>query len=142
MSSKISVSITISGDDLNFDECTNIVGVAPSNTFVRKYHYDSSLVPVCQWSYTTQKIELESINDAVTILLKKLEPSLPQISIFANTRDYQIEFACSVDVYEDRPLYELSCETITHLAVLRARFSMEIHDFTEAAPARAIKGSD
>ena len=130
MSSKISASITISGDSLDFDQCSEAMGVQPSSVFERPYDYDSSIVGARQWSLETEKLELESVDDAIACLLKILPP-ISEVSRFIEERGYDLEVVCSVDVYEDRPLYELSKETIAKLFCLKARFSMEIHDFTE-----------
>jgi hypothetical protein len=130
MSSKIMASIVISGDEMSFDACSKAVGLDPTTTFVRPYDYDSSLIAARQWCFATGKVELESIDDAVQALLSYL-PSMHSIADFATLGNYDVELICSVDVYEDRPLYELSKESIASLSRLRARFSMEIHDLTE-----------
>ncbi len=130
MSSKISASITISGDSLDFGQCSKALGVQPSSVFERPYDYDSAMVGARQWSLATEKSELESVDDAIDGLLK-LIPSVSKVSEFLEDGGYDLEIACSVDVYEDRPLYELSKETIEKLFCLKARFSMDIHDFTE-----------
>lgn len=122
--------MTISGDSLDFDQCSEAIGLQPSSVFERPYHYDSSMVGARQWSLVTDKSELESVDDAIAGLLK-LVPSVSKIVKFLAEGGYDLEIGCSIDVYEDRPLYELSNDTIEKLFSLKARFSMEIHDFSE-----------
>lgn len=130
MSSKISAALVISGDSLDFEECTKAVGVHPSRVFERTYDYDSELVPAKQWCLAAEKIELESVDDAVVGLLK-LVPSRERLFQFSEASAYDFEVACTIDVYEDRPLYELSKETIENLFHMKAGFSMEVHDYTD-----------
>ncbi len=42
MSSEVSASLTVSGEALDFEECTTAIGIHPTRTFVRSFDYDST----------------------------------------------------------------------------------------------------
>jgi len=131
MSSEISVSLTISGADLDFSHCTAAIGIAPTSTFVRKFDYDSSLVPEKQWTIECAKQRYETVDDATRLLLDKLSGLEENISAFASANSYKVEICCSIAIYEDRPLYELGNLTLKRLAKLNADFLMDIVDYSE-----------
>lgn len=131
MTSKISAALVISGDNLDFDTCTAAMGAEPTSTFVRDFDYDSTLVSARQWTYETPKDLSESVDDTLQILLQRFLSRLSAVRNYCTEHEYDVEISCSVDVYDDRPLYELSVNTVEVLSVLRARFSMEVHDYTD-----------
>jgi hypothetical protein len=130
MSSKLSAILSVSGESLDFQKCSQYIGLIATSNFERTYDYDSSLVPHRQWSFATEKVERESVDDAVVQLIQHI-PSIERLSEFAANNEYDIEIICQIDVYEDRPILELSNRTIQILCQLNARFSMDIHDYTE-----------
>ena len=131
MSSTISASITISGDEnLSFADCTKAVGVEPTKTFVRQFDYDDSVVGARQWSVGFSKQRFESINDAMKAALEKISGAEDRLVEFARRYNYAISISCCVTIYEERPLYELEPEVLQVLARLGATFLLDIIDYS------------
>ncbi len=124
MSSKISTSIAILGEDLDFAECSAAIGLKPTMEFVRKF--DSMVVPKHQWILKCEKQIFESTDDALKELFRKLSGVENRILAYARQHDYRIKISCNVTIREDRPVYELKMETVQKIAQLGASFGMDI----------------
>ena len=94
----IAASLTVRGDDLDFDECTRVVGIPPTDTFVRQFEYDSSVLAARQWSIESGREELESVDDAVAALLAVFGDRLGAVRDYAAGPGRSVRVCCSVHI--------------------------------------------
>jgi hypothetical protein len=130
MCSELSASLTISGDHLNFSECTTALGINPTQTWTRPYDYDSNVVPSKQWVFGFEKKVFDSVSDAVAELFQMIYGKEERILSFASNNGYRTTVTCSVAILEDRPLYDLATEQIVNIANIGAEFMMDIYDYS------------
>ena len=131
MSSLITASLAVDGDALDFDDCTRVVGIPPTDTFVRRFEYDSSVLAARQWCVESERAELESVDDAVAALFAVFGDRLGAVRDYAAGPGRGVSVSSTVIIHEDRPVYELSAATVRVLADLGAEFLLDIYDFSE-----------
>jgi hypothetical protein len=130
MGCTVSVSFSISGENLDFEDCTRSIGITPTRTFVRAFEYDSSVIPTHQWMIESDREPVQSIDDAVRIILDRIIGHEERIVRYAANHGCETQVFCSVIIYEQRPLYELCSETLQSLVVLKCRFAMDVLDYS------------
>lgn len=130
---RLSASLTLSGKRFDFDECTRSIGLRP----VAVWHPPSKSLnksldlPDAAWSCGFEKSPLYSVDDALRELLSTVWPKRIPIKECAEEKGLQISVDCNITIHEDRPIYELSPETMSKLVWFGADFGMDIFDYSE-----------
>lgn len=84
------------------------------------------------WKHGFNKRPFISIDDAVAEVLDAISPVRERVQQWSASNATQVGIECSVSIYNDRPIYELSAKTISRLADLRCGFVMDIFDYSGA----------
>jgi hypothetical protein len=72
-----------------------------------------------------------STDEAVNEILDAIWPARKAIREFAKLNAVDVGINCNVTIYEDRPAYELSTNTIDRLAQIGCGFGLDIFDYSE-----------
>lgn len=129
MPARITASVNLTGDEFDFESCSSAIGITATKTWKRKIP-PHPLVPAAAWSVGFTKQPFESVNDAVEAVLKLIENREDKIKAFASRAGLRISLSCSVNIDEERPVYDLSSDTMKRLSDLGANFIMDIFDYS------------
>lgn len=131
---EISAHFFIAGRDFDPHSVTTILGVEPTEVWrqERQELLSRRDLPTVCWKLGFKKQPFMSIDDAVGRVLGDIWPLRQRVLQWSEANSSQVGIECSVSIFEDRPVYELSAITIARLAELRCEFLLDIFDYTEA----------
>jgi len=127
---QISACFVISGNGFNTDECTRAIGREPTEIGHPK-EGERPEINDTEWIIDTGKLKLYSVDEVVSSLMEDVWPHRERIETFLKQTALKGSFCCFVTIFEERPLYELSEETMRKMAALGCDFSMDIYDYSE-----------
>jgi hypothetical protein len=125
----ISTTLCVGGDEFDADELTRILGIQPTEVWRQpriealKAYPDLSKFA---WNYKIARQQSWSLDDAVTRLTEIFNPVREQLMTFVNAHKLKVTIGCYVRSYGQRPLFELSANTVKHLADFNAELSIDI----------------
>ena len=131
-SPRITTTFVISGADLDPAGCTRRIGLEPTDVCAEA-KVTGRLVPSGEpyvrkpyWSIEFPKQKSYSTDEGLTRLLDLLWPKRVQIVEYLGQTGYKAAFVSSVTIEEDRPLYELSAETLKRLAYFNVGWGLDV----------------
>jgi hypothetical protein len=129
---EVTAHFFISGRDFDPLAVTDVLGIDPSEVW-RQHRPElkerPDLPTVC-WKYGFKKRRFVSIDDAVSEILEVIWPLRDRVQQWLASNAAQVGVECSVSIYNDRPIYELSATTISRLSELRCEFLLDIFDYS------------
>lgn len=126
----VECTFSLSGRDVDPDECLGEVGIEemtvwrPRSEHLRR----GTSLPNVALNFSVGPASFETLDDAVRLILARVEPVTDRIVACAAKHGLKASVICLVRVYTDRPLYELSPESMRGMAALGAEFSMDLID--------------
>ena len=126
----VECTFSLSGRDVDPDECLREIGLdtatvwRPRNERLRR----GTALPNVALNFSVGPAPFESIDDAVRLVLAQVAPATDRIVACAARQGLKASMTCLIKVYTDRPLYELSPESMRAMVVLGAEFSMDLID--------------
>ena len=122
----------ISGWDFDPGKCTLTIGLEPSEIWKQKHKHllDRRDVPNTSWNLGKQKQRKYSVSEAVDEVLDLSWPKRKEIIRLSRDKSFNVGVTCSITIYDDRPVYDLSLKTIKRLADLGCEFSLDIFDYS------------
>ncbi|HEX5418756.1 MAG TPA: DUF4279 domain-containing protein [Gammaproteobacteria bacterium] len=129
---QITAHFFISGRDFDPAAVTSVLGVDPSEVWRqerRELIARPDLPTVC-WKHGFKKKPFVSIDDAVAEVLEAIWPLRDRVQQWLASNATQAGIECSVSIYNERPIYELSATTISKLSDLRCEFVLDIFDYS------------
>ncbi len=131
MTSTISAFLTLSGRIADFKECSDAIGLRPTDTWTKAVL--SELLPEHSWSIGFEKERgLESLDDAVSQLLQLVTGHEDRIKRYAATRHLRVTVTCTVMIFDEHPVYELTDERVRAIADLGAGLLLDVLDYSDA----------
>lgn len=129
---ELTTYFSISGWDLDPESCTSALGLKPSEVWRQKHKHllDHKDLPSVSWSLGEKNQREFSVSKAVEAVLDLVWPARERVIRFVSGKNFIVGVTCSVTIYEDRPIYDLSKETISRLAVLDCEFCLDIFDYS------------
>jgi len=131
-SPRITTTFVITGEDLDPADCTRRIGLEPTDVCVEP-KVTGKLVPSGEpyvrkpyWSVELKKQSSYSTDAELKKLLDLLWPKRAPIVAYLKATGYEATFVSSVTIEEDRPLYELSAETLKRLAYFNVEWGLDI----------------
>ena len=130
---KITVWFVIAGDDFDAEACTAAIGIQPSSIWrqQRAELRERSDLNKMNWSFGVEKISDYSTDAVVKSVLDDVWPRRDAINKILGDNQLSAVLCCNITIYEDRPVYELSTDTMRRLVDLNAEFLMDIYDHSE-----------
>jgi uncharacterized protein DUF4279 len=130
---RISTHFYISGWDLDPDACTVEVGLEPSDVWRQKHDELRARadIPSVSWNIRRVRTDSYSVGESVDEILDLVWSSRERVKTFVNGKNVLVGVACSVTIQSDRPVYELSANTIRRLAELGCEFTLDIIDYSQ-----------
>lgn len=112
------------------EECTREIGLAPSFTKRRGFAPSPSHPPAREnhWSINTGWMELYSTDESLRLLLQIVWPVRDKVRAYCEHHGGKVGFVVAVEIRDDRPIYELSKESISMIASLDAECGFDIYD--------------
>lgn len=129
----ISTEFFVAGDSFDTEACTRLFGMNPTEVWRQKRQelVDRPDISNVAWLIRKSKRPLYSVDDAVNEVLDVVWPARQAIRDFADQNAVDIGINCNVTIYEDRPVYELSRQSINRLAQIGCSFGLDIFDYSE-----------
>ncbi len=121
-------------DDFDPASCTSAFGIAPTEVLVRGQLRPPPRPSVdrSEWRLEYRR-ESHDINEVFAQLLDSLWPHKDQVRGFVESKSLKVSFICHVKIFEDRPLYELSCTTLERMCYFSGDFGMDIFDLSASS---------
>lgn len=128
---RISTTLFIENETLDFVACTEAAGVEPTATNergIRGHWLPSGKTNVLPASWRVQVVHEPSleIDPCLAALLDLVYPRVDEIRRLLVDRDYEAGFLTSVTVFDEEPLYELSSSTLRRLAAFGLEWCLDI----------------
>lgn len=129
----INTFFEIAGDDLDPEECTRRIGLTPTEAEISGRSRPGGRLPVrvTHWTIKLEKRRVYTIDEPLTELLDILWPKRSKIMTFLLSQPFPATFGTNVTIYEDRPEYCLSPETIQRLAYFKSEYCLDIFDYRD-----------
>ena len=127
---EISACFVIGGMDIDPDEVTAAVGLEPTKVWhapevTRRHAPDINTV---EWQVALHHQRSYSTDEVVAAVLDTIWPQRDRIVAYLVRSGTNASMCCSVLIDEDRPVYELSAESVRRLAALGCEFGLDIFD--------------
>lgn len=129
---EITAHFFISGRDFDPGAVTRALGIDPTEVWHQKRQELKARVdlPTVCWKHGFKKKPFFSIDDAVAKVLDAIWPLRERVQEWSASNATQVGIECSVSIYNNRPVYELSAKTISRLSDLRCGFVLDIFDYS------------
>ncbi len=129
----ITSAFGIWGDELDPAECTLATGLTPTELEIKGQPRPGGRppVPVTNWGITLEKRRLYSLDKALSELLDLLWPQREKMLEFIASHSVSAIFSANVTIYQDRPEYNLSPDTLQRLAYFKVEFCLDIFDYRD-----------
>lgn len=128
----ITTTFVITGANLDPADCTRSIGLEPTDVCAEP-KVTGRLVPSGEpyvrkpyWSIELKKQQSYSTDEELKRLLDLLWPKRAEIVGYLEATGYEATFTSSVTIHEDRPLYELSAETLKRLAYFDVEWVLDV----------------
>ena len=128
---RITTTFCITGDPLNFAECTEAVGMEPTSIQEKRTRGRwlpsgrPNILPA-EWCLEVIHEPSYDVDQCVTELLDLIFPRVEQIKALLTREPYSAGFLTCVTVFEDRPIYSLSASNIKRLAAFNLSWDLDI----------------
>ena len=129
----ITTAFGIWGDQLDPTECTRITGLEPTEVEIKGQPRPGGRppVPVTNWGITLEKRRSFSIDQPLVELLDLLWPRRSNLLEFLSTHDVSSIFFSTITIYEERPEYCLSPDTLRRLSYFKTQYCLDIFNYSE-----------
>ena len=129
---KLKTYFCISGWDFDPAMVTSAIGLEPSEVWKQKHEHllNRKDIPNICWSLGRGEQRNYSVSEAVDEVLDLIWPKRAEIKKFAINDSFDVGIDCSVTIWEDRPVYDLSAKVIKRLADLGCEFGLDIYDYS------------
>ena len=129
---KLKTYFCISGRDFDPAMVTSAIGLEPSEVWKQKHEHllHRKDIPNTCWSLGREKQQNYSVSEAVDEVLDLIWPKRAEIKKFVMHDSFDVGIDCSVTIWDDRPVYDLSAKVIKRLADLGCEFGLDIYDYS------------
>lgn len=124
----VSVGMLVKGESVDRDMLARALALEPTVLAISEAQGLSPLEDVC--AFVLENLREYSTDDALRVLLGRVHPRVGETLDLGKAGGLAISFSCRVVIEVDRPIYELSPETVREIADFGAGFEMEILDFS------------
>lgn len=124
--------LCICGWDFDPAMVTSAIGLEPSKVWKQKHKHLLSRkdIPNTCWTLGRGKQKKYSVSEAVDEVLDLIWPKRAEIKKFVMNDSFNVGIDCSVTIWEDRPVYDLSEKVIKRMADLGCEFGLDIYDYS------------
>lgn len=127
---EIEATLCVAKKDFEFDSVTEALGIEPSDQWVQKHdHLKGTDLDYKSWQLSTGKVDSDSVSLVVEDLLVKVQGK-EQVLKSLTESGFALTVVCSITIFKERPVYDLSKEAVAKIAEIGADFSMDLYDFS------------
>jgi hypothetical protein len=133
MKTRLKATLYVTGGSWDPEDCTTALGIRPTRTFRRgtSLRLRGHPAPDGVWFIDTEWTEVVSTDDAVARLVSQVWGSRSAIQQFCRKNNATIDVEVTVEIYDERPIFELTSGTMARLLRLGANFGIDIFDYRE-----------
>ena len=128
----ISAWYCIGGRDFDPDEVTRASGLEPTEIWrAPEVTRDTPELDNVNWIVGFRKVPYYSTEEAVAAALDLVWPYRERLTAYVAAHPRSASLECTVTIEVDRPVYELSVETMKRLVELECEFGLDVFDYSE-----------
>ncbi len=129
----ITVRFVIGGRDFDPNDVSRAIGLEPTRVWhaTHKAVINDTRFNTVSWCIGYEKLPLYSTDEAVKQVLKLIWPHREPIGRYLRHGKVSATLVCNVTIWEDRPVYELSADTMQRLSALGCEFVLDIFDYSD-----------
>jgi hypothetical protein len=133
MNRRIKAIFYISGGDWDPSTCTAALALEPTETRRRGAvsRPQGPPAPENEWALESDWVDVASTDEPVAHLLDRLWPVRSAVRRFVDANAASCGVVVVVEILTERPVFELTKQSLTRLADLSAAFSFDIYDLRE-----------
>lgn len=128
---KVSVVLRITGKAADLAELATALSSLQGQIETRPPNVPTRSLPEAWWGIEVKRTNQESTELAITDVLDKLDDMRATFQKVAKDPRFQIEVDCTVEIESERPVMEVSAQTLMRLATLHAALGFEVHDYRD-----------
>lgn len=126
---RVRVSYVLAGDTLNLDDCTQLLGLRPTEAGRRGDRPLGARRPRPSTSWVLElDRRVDDLDDAVYELLEALWPRKEAVRWLLGLPNVEAHLICAVDVFDESITLGLSRHSIERLAAVGAAFGLDYCD--------------
>lgn len=129
MEPQIQIALVINSDSLHPDKITELIGVIPTEMYVKGELIAGTIRPrdVSSWCYSlTDIVDHYDLGEALAKLIEILAPKAEQISSACKSHGLEAIFSCGIDVVDESPSIYISPEIIFEISRFGASLDIDI----------------
>jgi Domain of unknown function (DUF4279) len=128
---QISAWLTVTGVQLDPDDCTRQVGMTPTRIWYQPEHLVGKPGQLRAWSVGFERQPFDSLDQAVVALLSMVWAARQPLRDYVAAKHYEMSVTCNVTIWQDRPEYILTAKTLRQLAELECEIGLDIFDYSQ-----------
>ncbi len=130
---KITATFSIIGRDFDADECTSAIGLEPSEIWRQKIPELQHRIdlPNVNWNIIRESKTLYSVSDVVDQVIDAVWSQRDRIEDYVRGKPLEVWIGCTVTIFRDRPVYDLSAATIRRMADMKCGFMLDVFDYSD-----------
>lgn len=128
---RISVVFRIAGTALDVTSLHSLLACGLGTVESRPSKVPAGVLPEAWWAIEVVQCDQESTEAVIAEALDTLEPMLAEIIKVANNPRFLIELDCTIEIFADRPVLEVSSHSLKRLADIRAALGFEVYDYQD-----------
>ena len=131
ISNSIEVTFRISGSAIDIVTLDKRLKLVEGEVIKRPASVPVNAMSESWWAIDVKMINQESTEDAIMKILDMIEPIRDVITEIADDKRFKIELDCEIIINDDRPMIEVSAQTLKRVANINAELGFEIFDYRE-----------
>lgn len=130
---RITAIFSIAGRDFDTDECTSAIGLEPSEIWRQKIPElrQRMDLPNVNWSIRRESKTLYSVSDVVDQVIDAVWSHRDRIEDYVRGKPLEVVITCTVTMFHDRPVLDLSAATIRRMADMKCGFTLDVIDYSD-----------
>lgn len=131
ISNSIEATFRISGSAIDIVTLDKRLKLVEGEVIKRPASVPVNAMSESWWAIDVKMINQESTEDAIMKILDMIEPIRDVITEIADDKRFKIELDCEIIINDDRPMIEVSAQTLKRVANINAELGFEIFDYRE-----------
>ena len=131
----ITSGFSIAGKDLDPDRCSLLIGMEATEVgHIGEKRRPESLVALRTsfWEISVPKMASDEIDACLKKVIDILWPKRERVMEFLEKEQFdEAGFFTIVSIHADRPLYEISADTLRRLSYFQTSYTIDINDYSD-----------
>lgn len=131
MSNRIETIFRISGSAMDIAALNKKLKTIEGKVTHRRESIPVDAMPEAWWATNVNMCNQESTENSIVKILDKIEPIRDVLTGIAGDARFKIGLDCEIIINDDRPMIEVSAQTLKRVANINAELGFEVFDYRE-----------